>query len=293
MRKTLHTLPEQIAAIAHTATRHFRERDARRLAVNAGISQGEVMRIVEAIRLLLAETGAMGHRRIEEIVATRVSVPIRAVRIALKFAWESGHVVYRNVSAYWNREHRTFGLARVLSPAITTIGDKDEAADALVTLYFERYGPASIQDAAWWSGLSKGAIARSVARADRPVLQVMSPWCTDPLYLFEEQLTQHARRTASCDSVDFLAHEDVALKAYHQTRQRYLASLPSSAVFNQIGEALPTILKNGHVIGLWRWSHTNRCVEWELFTRVSSVARACLSRADELTSTLRDRYDVG
>jgi hypothetical protein len=37
--------------------------------------------------------------------------------------------------------------------------------------------------------------------------------------------------------VQFLAHEDTALKAYHQTRARYLAGIPPRRAFNQIGEA--------------------------------------------------------
>ena len=41
----------------------------------------------------------------------------------------------------------------------------------------------------------------------------------------------------------FLAHEDVALKAYAETRVRYLGAVPEQEAFNQIGEALPAIFQ--------------------------------------------------
>ncbi|WP_344829589.1 DNA glycosylase AlkZ-like family protein [Nonomuraea dietziae] len=56
--------------------------------------------------------------------------------------------------------------------------------------------------------------------------------------------------------VNLLAHEDVALKAYFETRRRYLGDLPAAAAFNQIGEVLPTILLNGRVVGTWTWDPT-------------------------------------
>jgi hypothetical protein len=51
---------------------------------------------------------------------------------------------------------------------------------------------------------------------------------------------------STCASgVDLLAHEDVALKAYFETRDRYLDGLPPRTAFNQIAEALATIVIHG------------------------------------------------
>lgn len=60
--------------------------------------------------------------------------------------------------------------------------------------------------------------------------------------------------------VNFLAHEDVALKAYFETRTRYLGCLPARRAFNQIGEVLPTVLHDGQVIGTWAWGDAGRRV---------------------------------
>ena len=58
--------------------------------------------------------------------------------------------------------------------------------------------------------------------------------------------------------VQFLAHEDTALKPYSQTRSRHLGGPPQRA-FNQIGEALPTVIIDGMVAGSRSWD-TRPCL---------------------------------
>jgi hypothetical protein len=53
MRKTLHALPLELAAVAHSATKHFRERDALRAIANAGVSGREVTRSTDVIVKLM------------------------------------------------------------------------------------------------------------------------------------------------------------------------------------------------------------------------------------------------
>ena len=291
MRKTLHTLPMAMAQLAHTATRHYRERDARRIALNAGVNPQALAKLVDQIVVFLSDTDTASHREIEGEIHQRTRESATAVRAALKFAWEAGHLVYRNASAHWNRERRQFALAASAAPRITATGDQAEAAAALIELYFDRYGPATIRDAMWWSGLSRAAVVTGLRMCGRPVAAVQTPWCPDPLYLFDDRHADQLQASDPTSTVDFLAHEDVALKAYHQTRARYLGDIEPTRAFNQIGEVLPTILRDGSVIGTWRWETTTRRVQWHLFTPEAAAKLACASRADELTAALRSRYD--
>jgi hypothetical protein len=89
--------------------------------------------------------------------------------------------------------------------------------------------------------------------------------------------------------INLLAHEDVALKAYHETRQRYLAGLPARRAFNSIGEALPTVLHDGHVIGTWTWDRQRAKVACRLAPGLASAAtrHAVRQQATQLTTTLR------
>lgn len=285
MRKTLHTLPVSLAAIAHAATAHFRERDVLRSIHTSGEDERVIARLVDGLASIL-ESGPLSHRLIESRLVSRAR-SLKAVRLALKLAWERGIVAYVNEAAGWNREHRTFGLSRLLYPDFRPPADQREAVIRLVDAYFERYGPASLKDVAWWSGLSRRAVARAMRDLDREWIELGTGWADSPLYmrrdLFEEftNSAADARQTG----VNLLAHEDVALKAYFETRRRYLGATPAGAVFNQIGEVLPTIVLDGHVIGTWAWDARSRSVSFRFHKRsISRGVRAAVRRHSEAVS---------
>ncbi|MEH1016657.1 crosslink repair DNA glycosylase YcaQ family protein [Micromonospora sp. CPCC 206060] len=260
MRKTLHTLPLGLAAAAHAATLHYRERDALRQVVNAGLSSRQIERTIELITALLRDHGFLGHREIETRLVTGV-VPVTAVRLALKLAWERGTLTYRNASLGWNQERRTFGLTTNAHPHLDMTMERRLATVRLIEAYFDRYGPASIHDAMWWSGLSGTAVVDALADIPRPLVAITAPWSASTLYMYQDRLEQFHHQAAGgapLSGLNFLAHEDVAFKAYFDTRRRYLAELDERAAFNQIGEVLPTIVVDGHIVGTWSWDARGR-----------------------------------
>jgi Winged helix DNA-binding domain len=254
MRKTLHTLPLPLAAAAHRATLHFRERDALRAVMNANMSASAVSRVTAAIVALLEHDGPLLHREIEtRLIGRRMTVV--AVRLALKLAWERGVLAYVNDTSGWNREKRKFALTRRSYPGLDMAMDRGKATGELVCAYFDRYGPASLRDVMWWSGLSRSAITIALNESGRDVVAVHASWCESPMYIYQDRLEEFRGRALEQgpSGLHFLAHEDVALKAYLESRRRYLGELPARRAFNQIGEALPTVALDGQVIGTWAW----------------------------------------
>jgi hypothetical protein len=290
MRKTLHTLPLPLAAAAHAATLHFRERDALRQVTNSGESPIAVAEATEALLALLAQAGALFHRDIESRLGHR-GIGVITARLAIKLAWERGAIAYLNQTSGWNREVRTFDLTGRAYPGLDLDLPRRQATATLVDAYFDRYGPASLRDATWWSGLSAGAILDALADSGRELVELHTPWAEQPLYMYRDRFQEF--RDSEPDGRDagvgFLAHEDVALKAYFQTRRRYLGSLPARRAFNQIGEALPTIMVRGRVIGTWAWNEHARRVEPSLVRGAAppDVRKQVHIHADRLSETMR------
>lgn len=100
------------------------------------------------------------------------------------------------------------------------------------------------------------------------------------------------RRSGRPCQAKFLAHEDTALKAYSQTRSRYLGALPQRRAFNQIGEALPTVIIDGMLAGTWSWNARTASVDVDLIAGRLPVAvrRQVHVRAAALTETLRSAW---
>lgn len=293
MRKTLHTLPLKLAAVAHRSTLHFRERDALRAITNANVSLCHISGTVDAMVDLLGRESPMSHRAIEaQLIAPHTSVV--AVRLALKLAWEQGVLTYRNDTAGWNRENRKFGLTTKLYPGFDISMDTRKAAGELIREYFDRYGPASLRDAMWWSGLSRFAVTTAMNESARRFVAVYAPWCQSPLYMYDDRHDQFQGVVSQpqIPTLNFLAHEDVALKAYFESRNRYLGKLPPRCAFNQIGEVLPTIMHGGQVIGTWAWDASKMAVTYSIMRGYGSpeLRKKASRQASALSETLRLRW---
>lgn len=288
MRKTLHTLPLGLAAAAHAATAHFRVRDALRQVTNAGVASSHVDRAINTATEILQQDGPTFHRALETELGRR-GIAVTTARLAIKVGWERGLLCYVNRTTSWNREIRTFGLTTAAYPALDLHQPREEATAVLIGAYFDRYGPASINDAMWWSALSASTITQALADAGRELLVLNTPWTSDPTYMFYDRFEQFVgARPQTSERISFLAHEDVALKAYKQTRARYLGDVPERAVFNQIGEVLPTVMIDGRIVGIWAWNETARRVEPALIRGRTSPQQRKLIRthAETLSGTL-------
>lgn len=292
MRRTLHLFPVELATAAHYATVAYRERDALRLAARSGVSPTTADRVIEQIMALLGD-GPLAPRMIETgLVREGIAVP--AVRAGAKLAWERGLLTYFNRSGAWNREKRVFSLTATTVPELLRELDPRQAKRDLVAGYFDRYGPATLADVMWWSALSRRDVLTAMrdSSADLNVdwVQVGTPWSPSPAYMSARRREQFLAEEPLRDGVvALLAHEDVALKAYHETRVRYLGGLDPVRVFNRIGEALPTVVLDGQVIGRWEWDPRHRRVSTSLLARgVPSQVRADIAHAGQcLTATLR------
>jgi hypothetical protein len=261
MRKTLHTLPVYVAAYAHGSTRHYRLRDVFNLARRFGVTAAELENAGVRVTAYLRDHGRQSHRAIERELTAVDNKPWQ-MRLALKLLWERGEVTYRNCSTSWHQEKRRFHLRSVTHPGFDTSLARDVAIASLVEAYFHVYGPATVRDMAWWSGLGLRSIVAVLSELD--VIQFSLPWAPSPFFMLQTDYEHflsaphHTRRSG----IHFLAHEDVALKAYFESRSRYLGSLRPSTVFNQIGEVWPSIIYNGRIIGKWSWHHESRRIRY-------------------------------
>jgi hypothetical protein len=210
----------------------------------------------------------------------------------IKVAWERGTIAYINAATAWNREARTFALTSAAYPTLNLSLTREQAVTELITAYFERYGPATLRDATWWSGLPAADITAALLACGRPIISVATPWSADPCLMFADHLTESTDNEAVTTGVQFLAHEDTALKAYFQTRSRYLGSVPQHRAFNQIGEVLPCVIVDGLVAGTWSWNTRTASIDVDMIPgqAPAPIRRQVKTRAAALTETLRSAW---
>jgi hypothetical protein len=175
-RRTLHIYPLADAGIAHTATLRQRLGACVASARRLGHDPAVLARIAPAIREALA-AGPLSHRELEQRVVVarpriraRRELLVQLARLAVKWLWESGELLYRNTADSLHRERREFWLTANTHPALQLNHlTSSDAVTALLRRYLAAFGPAAVEDFQWWSGLTRGDITPAVA-ALRPEL---------------------------------------------------------------------------------------------------------------------------
>ena len=114
--------------------------------------------------------------------------------------------------------------------------DPDEARGELARLYFEAFGPATIDDLAWWGGLTKAEARR--AAADGAVPQTGETMFGTPA---EAPAPQGVRLLPTWDAL-FVTWRD---------RSRLLPDALLPYVYDSSGNATSAVLLDGEVAGVW------------------------------------------
>ncbi|MGH8603324.1 MAG: hypothetical protein ACREXR_11300, partial [Gammaproteobacteria bacterium] len=113
-------------------------------------------------------------------------------------------------------------------------------------------------------------------------------------YMYDERYDEFRDVTSrpQVPTLNFLAHEDVVLKAYFESRVRYLGTLSPKRAFNQIGEVLPTIIYRGQIIGTWAWNVNKMAVTYSIIRGYGSLelGKEVGRQAKALSETLRLRW---
>lgn len=290
VRRTLHLWPHKRAADAHTATLRLRLGATLATARRHGLSRSDLERTSIQCQDALAG-GPLAYRDLQDrMLKTQPPPAVEAVRLGIKWAWESGRVTCRNTSPSLHREQREFALIEHAHPA-TLLADPDitAATARLIRHYLHAYAPASTADLLWWTGLSQAEITPALATLRPAITPVRVEGLPGELLTLTEDI-DHIRSAPPlpADHVRLLAFEDPSLKGYFATRDRYRNAAHHAQVFNPIGEARAAITLAGRIVGTWNWNKKTRTVHHKLLTRLSRpVMREVRHRLDQAEAFLR------
>jgi len=128
----------------------------------------------------------------------------------------------------------------------------DGARAQLLRRYLAAFGPASIDDAAWWAGWSKGEAQRALSARGEQVVQLDIPTLGAGYWLLASDLPALLSTPRLDDgAVQFLPSLDGYIMGY-KDRRRFLDPQHYDQVFDRSGNAYATVWVDGLVVGVWR-----------------------------------------
>lgn len=151
----------------------------------------------------------------------------------------------------------TTTIATVPPSPIPATPSFERALVDLAFFYFERYGPASVDDFIWWTGLSPLVCRVAVKAIQSQLVLVKVVGMPEDLFLFKSQLDKLKAAPKEVPKMTrLLPYEDAIIKAYKATRYRFFgegAETIETAMKHGIskgGEARPTVWLDGAIVGM-------------------------------------------
>jgi len=301
MRRTLHLLPVDLAAVAHTATLRQRLLPCELASRRLGLAGQRRRRLEAEIVGLLGD----GPRRYDELLRTVAAdtcpragdLAIERARQAIKNLWETGTLVVGDASDSLHHEQRTFARTDLELGAGALTVDPATAVRRLLRHYLHAYGPVTPKDFAWWSGISLGEAAPAWEALADELVRVRVAGLNAELVALGPTVAElldgdWTARPVPHTSV--LAYEDPSLKGYFATRSRYIAPVLREQLFNSIGEARASVMVDGMVAAVWAWDRDRQSAQLDLRNVHGGEARDCVHDAvAEAVAFLRSEPRTG
>jgi len=179
---------------------------------------------------------------------------------------------------------QTYALLSERAPTACLL-PRDESLARLADIYFKSHSPATLQDFAWWSGLSL-TDARSGLNAVRA--NFVAETMDDKTYWINPEFNHVLSTPQAAVSVHFLPAFDEYIIAY--TERSLIIPTGYSKAISSNGMFRPTIVVNGQVAGVWKnTAHKTAPIQADFFEPPSKAVKEAVDRAirrmNELCST--------
>lgn len=270
MRKTLHTVTLEDAPIVHMATKNMRMTDCYSFYKKNNYSESQIKRLKKDILAIVATEGR-GISYIINILENKYDVSL--IRIVVKDLWEEGILCYQNMSKNWGKEDRIYNLTSKVYPSLKLESiDVSTAQEKLILKHIDNYGPVSLDDISWWSGIPKRVVEALISRIGELVIKVKLDIFEFDFYMTKSDfliLDTFDFKSINNDWFALLAYEDSTLKGYYNSRLRYVDKENYKHLFNSIGEARASVIMNGKVVGTWVWNKKALDIELTMFLKLT------------------------
>ena len=242
MRGTVFVMPVQLATIVFAATREVTiERDRRWLRLDPQAYT----------RLAPAVLDALADRCLTVAELRRIVQGGTDLSAVVALLCDEGLIVRDRPTG--SRKSTTFRYRRwdQAYPAVDLAAYQQmDATRLLVRGYIGRYGPVSMADILWWTGLPTRRIRAAVASLADEVTTITVPGITGELFTFDTDQVSLDQPPGEVPSVRLLPQLDPYTMGYHD-RARLVDPAHHDLIYDRGGNATSVVLAGGEVAGVW------------------------------------------
>jgi len=265
MRSTLYILTKDMMPMAYAATNGIVEKNSRKYAEFRGVSSQQYEEISRAI-LQLLKGRALSVFEIKKALQTQKDVPS-----VLNLMCDQGLLVRGRREKGWRDKNHKYSIFREYFPDIDlTRYHESEAVSLLLLQYLKSFGPVTENDIAWWTGLTKARVRQALNDLKQQISRLQIAGLRGDFIVLSSDLDAlagpfHVKKR----TLNLLPTLDPYLMGYRD-RDRYLDTSKYDFIFDRSGNAAPTVMLDGRVIGVWDFEqHVEPTIKIYLLEKVS------------------------
>jgi DNA glycosylase AlkZ-like len=303
MRRTLFVVPVELAPVVQhgagdqVAVRLRRDlvkrlaADPEHPATQSGDADGWLSDLADSVEAILDAEGPLAgaqlsarepRLRSQLMYAQGKSYGGPAAITSPTLSWLSaaGRIIRGHAGANWgSSRYEWWTPKRFLPPDGITPMPAEEAQRELVRLWLATFGPATVEDIAWWTGWSLRDARAALSGVDTVAVDLEDE--EKPGLLLAEDADAEIPEFEPW--VRFLPSLDPTPMGY-QRRAFYLSARARSELFDTMGNVGPSVWLDGRIIGGWA-QRADGEVAFELFEDVGAdVVAMATAEADRVTA---------
>ncbi len=152
----------------------------------------------------------------------------------------------------WTSNLHTYVTFRKWSPSVDLHAlSEHEAKEKVILHYLSGFGPAKIEDIAWWIGNTKGEVKEILEEMGDKVEDIKIRGIEGMFFILKSDLEHLQEFSSGKNTVHLLPKFDPYIMGY-KNRERLISKEHEKRVYwSTRGEISPSILVNGRIIGTW------------------------------------------
>jgi hypothetical protein len=127
---------------------------------------------------------------------------------------------------------------------------ESEALTLLIERYITSYGPVTIDDIIWWSGITKKKFNSIFTQMEVELMNIRILDLDYEYFIVSKDIDSIKKSDSQLNSVNLLPLLDPYMMGY-KNRERYVDMKRYDYIFDRSGNATQVILQDGLVIGIW------------------------------------------
>lgn len=205
----------------------------------------------------------------------------QVINIIVQHFCDLGLLLRANAKGWRGNDFTFVPTKKWLPDVLLKSENADIARTETIRRYIHAYGPCTVEDISWWTGLSSMQVQRSISNIKREIMRFSVESYKDDMVALKEDAENIRKKIPSMLEISLLPPWDPYTFGW-KCKRRIADKEFLPYIFDHSGNAASVIVDNGKIIGLWQFRNTDtNIIEYHIFLPFIDKKRYVLEKINQ------------